>query len=46
MIDGALAMLADERTHPLMRALWQPRLMEAIDWLASTLAVAGPRMHA
>jgi ATP-dependent helicase/nuclease subunit B len=21
-------------THPLMRALWQPRLMEAIDWIA------------
>ncbi len=34
----ALAMLADERTHPLVRALWQPRLMEAIDWLAATLA--------
>ena len=30
----AEAMLADERTHPMMRALWQPRLMEAIDWIA------------
>jgi len=30
----ALAMLYDERTHPMMRALWQPRLMEAIDWIA------------
>jgi ATP-dependent helicase/nuclease subunit B len=30
----ALRMLADERTHPMMRALWQPRLMEAIDWIA------------
>ena len=30
----ALAMLADERTHPIIRALWQPRLIEAIDWIA------------
>lgn len=34
----ALAMLADERTHPMMRALWQPRLMEAIDWIAEEIA--------
>jgi ATP-dependent helicase/nuclease subunit B len=34
----ALAMLADERTHPMMRALWQPRLMEAIDWIAAEIA--------
>lgn len=33
----AEAMLADERTHPMMRALWQPRLMEAIDWIAAEL---------
>ena len=31
----ALAMLAD--AHPMMRALWQPRLMEAIDWIAMQL---------
>lgn len=34
----ALQMLADERTHPMMRALWQPRLMEAIDWIAEEMA--------
>ncbi len=34
---GALAMLQDERTHPMMRALWQPRLIEAIDWIASRI---------
>lgn len=34
----AEAMLADERTHPMMRALWQPRLMEAIDWIARQIA--------
>lgn len=34
----ALAMLNDRRTHPLTRALWQPRLMEAIDWIAQRIA--------
>jgi ATP-dependent helicase/nuclease subunit B len=34
----AEAMLADERTHPMMRALWQPRLMEAVDWIAGEIA--------
>ncbi|HVJ03010.1 MAG TPA: double-strand break repair protein AddB [Sphingomonas sp.] len=34
----AEAMLDDERTHPMMRALWQPRLMEAIDWIAAEIA--------
>ncbi|WP_109807003.1 double-strand break repair protein AddB [Sphingosinithalassobacter portus] len=33
----ARAMFADARTHPMMRALWQPRLMEAIDWIAAEL---------
>ena len=33
----ALDMLVDERTHPMMRALWQPRLMEAIDWIAGKI---------
>jgi ATP-dependent helicase/nuclease subunit B len=35
----ALAMLRDQRTHPMMRALWQPRLIEAIDWIAAEVAV-------
>jgi ATP-dependent helicase/nuclease subunit B len=30
----AEALLADADAHPLMRALWQPRLLEAIDWIA------------
>ncbi len=34
----AEAMLVDERTHPMMRALWQPRLMEAVDWIARQIA--------
>lgn len=34
----AEAMLRGAETHPLMRALWQPRLMEAIDWIAGLIA--------
>ncbi|MFM9828207.1 MAG: double-strand break repair protein AddB [Sphingomonas sp.] len=34
----ALMMLNDARTHPMMRALWQPRLLEAIDWIAASVA--------
>jgi len=34
----AHAMLSDERTHPMLRALWQPRLMAAIDWIADRIA--------
>ena len=31
----AKAMIADEAIHPMLRALWSPRLMEAIDWIAA-----------
>ena len=34
----ALAMLEEEGTHPMMRALWRPRLIEAIDWIATRIA--------
>lgn len=34
----ALAMLRDQNTHPMMRALWQPRLIEAINWIAAEVA--------
>ncbi|WP_374293560.1 PD-(D/E)XK nuclease family protein [Sphingomonas sp.] len=34
----AAAMLKDQRVHPMMRALWWPRLEEAIDWIARTVA--------
>ena len=30
----AEALLAESAVHPLMRGLWQPRLLEAIDWIA------------
>ncbi len=32
-----MAMLRDARTHPMMRALWQPRLIEAIDWIVAEM---------
>jgi ATP-dependent helicase/nuclease subunit B len=34
----AEALLAGSDAHPLMRALWQPRLLEAIDWIAAEVA--------
>jgi len=34
----AEALLQDASAHPLMRALWQPRLLEAIDWIAGEVA--------
>ena len=37
----ARAMLHDERTHPMLRALWAPRLYEAIDWIATKIAEQG-----
>src|SRR5690606_19805945 len=34
----AEALLASASAHPVMRALWQPRLLEAIDWIAGEMA--------
>ena len=34
----AEALLGDSSAHPLMRALWQPRLLEAVDWIAAEMA--------
>ena len=31
-------LLADGQTHPLVRALWQPRLREAVQWIAAEVA--------
>jgi ATP-dependent helicase/nuclease subunit B len=31
-------MLDDIAAHPMMRALWGPRLMEALDWIAQQVA--------
>jgi ATP-dependent helicase/nuclease subunit B len=35
LIDRARALIAGEAIHPMLRALWQPRLLEAIDWIAA-----------
>lgn len=32
------AMLADEAIHPMLRALWGPRLREAVEWIAGEMA--------
>ncbi|MGH6659050.1 MAG: PD-(D/E)XK nuclease family protein, partial [Sphingomicrobium sp.] len=34
LVPRAQAMLRQDAVHPLLRALWQPRLIEAIDWIA------------
>jgi ATP-dependent helicase/nuclease subunit B len=34
----AEALLEASSAHPLMRALWKPRLLEAIDWIAGEVA--------
>ncbi|MEQ7872809.1 double-strand break repair protein AddB [Sphingomonas sp. ASV193] len=33
----AEALLASDNLHPMLRALWSPRLLEAIDWVAATM---------
>ena len=38
LMARAEAMLAAEETHPLIRALWQPRLREAVAWIAERMA--------
>ena len=32
--ERAVALLGSQGAHPLMRALWEPRLLQAIDWIA------------
>ena len=34
----AEALLAQSDAHPLLRALWEPRLLEAVDWIAAEVA--------
>jgi ATP-dependent helicase/nuclease subunit B len=35
LLPRARKLLEGEAIHPVLRALWQPRLLEAIDWVAS-----------
>ena len=39
LADRARAMIEDEGIHPMLRALWSPRLMEAIEWVAAEMDV-------
>jgi ATP-dependent helicase/nuclease subunit B len=46
---GTLAQLAEHhlaemRAHPLMRALWRPRLMKALEWVEMTVAADPSRV--
>ena len=34
LVDRARALVAGDAIHPMLRALWQPRLIEAIQWIA------------
>lgn len=34
LIPRAEAMLRSEAVHPLLRAMWRPRLLEAVEWVA------------
>ncbi len=34
LLDRARALVAGDAIHPMLRALWQPRLLEAIEWIA------------
>jgi ATP-dependent helicase/nuclease subunit B len=34
----AETLLRDTAAHPVVRAMWTPRLLEAIDWIAATVA--------
>ncbi|QDZ07419.1 double-strand break repair protein AddB [Sphingomonas panacisoli] len=38
-------LLNDPRTHPMIRALWGPRLREAIDWVASEVGSRSGERH-
>ena len=38
LADARRAMIEDDAIHPMLRALWAPRLMEAIDWIAEEMA--------
>ncbi|MEO5578513.1 MAG: double-strand break repair protein AddB [Sphingomicrobium sp.] len=34
LVERARALVAGDAIHPMLRALWQPRLIEAINWIA------------
>ena len=34
LVERARRLVGDEAIHPMLRALWQPRLIEAVQWIA------------
>ena len=34
LVERARTLVAGDAIHPMLRALWQPRLLEAIEWIA------------
>ena len=38
LMPRARALLAGDNIHPMLRALWSPRLLEAVEWVATTMA--------
>ncbi|MCY7340182.1 MAG: double-strand break repair protein AddB, partial [Sphingomonas bacterium] len=49
LVARARALVGDQTIHPMLRALWQPRLIEAVQWIASEVEVdraAGRRPQA
>ena len=38
LVERVARLFGDAGMHPLLRALWQPRLNEAIDWIAEQVA--------
>lgn len=39
LVDRARALVGDEAIHPMLRALWQPRLIEAVLWIAGEVEI-------
>ena len=37
LVDRARELVGDKAIHPMLRALWQPRLIEAVQWIASAV---------
>ena len=38
LMTRAQDLIGEETIHPMLRALWAPRLLEAVDWIAGEVA--------
>ncbi len=39
LLDRGRALLSAEGEHPLLRAVWEPRLLRSLEWIAGRLAI-------